>query len=202
MISMDIRFDPGSMDRLRSSMRRVETELGKSSVQSLKWAARAVALSVGVSTTVSEKFRIFRQIQPNKQQRLRRKHARPSDWKELKHYEVVHWVKGDPELKLHSATGVDDLKRRILPIRRRGMCKRIWRSAISVAANRGRGRGMYFDVDSNLSTKSENNFVKMTNSLRYAAIAIKPNEVTSALDRAARGVIKRLENTLAKQGAA
>ena len=190
MISMDIRFEPGSMERLRAAMRRVETELGRSSGTALRWAARAVALSVGASTVISKEHRAFeRSTTPA------RKDGKIA-------YNVTFWKGGKSEIQERLAKSEADLRARVLKIKRRGLASRMWNKYLAPAAGRGSGRSGYYAVSSKTRAKDSDQFVTMTNSLRYAAIAVKPAEVTTALDRAARGVIQRLEQTLAKQGAA
>lgn len=187
---MAIQFDPGSMERLRASMRRVETELGRTSGTALRWAARAVALSVGASTVISKPFRDFaRSTTPA------RKDGKTA-------FNVTFWKGGKSEIQERWAKSEAQLRARVLKIKRRGLASRMWSKYLAPAAGRGSGRSGYYAVSSKTRAKDADQFVEMTNKLRYAALVVKSAEVTTALDRAARGVIQRLENTLAKQGAA
>lgn len=183
---------------LQRQMRRAESELGKSTPQAVKFAAWAVARSLGASTRVAKKYRPYK--------------AASTTRKRVKKFIVTSHRRGGANTFPVYAPSVAELKRTpYVRIGNKGLAKGSWMwgiRALGSVAGSGAGVGKsakryaqkWIDVAKQL--RGSNPTVTIRNRLGYILDALRggPQDVTTAMARGARQMEKIIDAKAAKAG--
>lgn len=179
---------------------RNQKELGRSLGSSVKLAAWHLTRSLGTSTRVAPKYRPYKEIKET----AKEKRAKGGG----KKYEITTCKGGRKKtFNIRSSKGVRELKQ--LPqvrIGNAGLAKSSWRFAISQFGSRrgvskkGFARGIegyaqkHTDITKRL--KGDDPYVKISNRVNYIRDAMTggENAVNTAMARAARGMMKHIDN--------
>jgi len=201
---VQIEFPHADVDRLFAAMQRSATELNNDSGKAMKQAVGYLLRSLGASTRVAPKYRDVSQSA-----------AKPPR-RNLKAFDVTGYFGKPRTLRTKTVFSRDKstAKRRHAQIGNRGLAKKTWQ--IAGRDLMGRIDGMSFsDLGSaitakiaaqNVETKGNFNgadiFAEIHNLLPYIRAAVKPDEINSAFDRAARAMEHSIDKQLAKRMAA
>ena len=199
---VQIEFPQADVDRLFAVMQRsaklMDIEQGKAMKQAVGYLLR----SLGASTRIAPKYRAV--TQRNDIKPIRRN---------LKTFQVSGWF-GKPrkaEDKIVFSKDKSTAKRRHATIGNRGLAKLTWKLAARDMGNKI--DGMTFGsvasaitgkiAAENVETRSSFNgpdiFAEIHNLLPYIRSAVKPGEVNSAFERAARAMEHSVNNQLVKK---
>jgi hypothetical protein len=198
---VQIEFPRADVDRLFAAMQRSATELNKDSGAAMKQAVGYLLRSLGASTRVAPKYR---EVSPS---------AATPPRRNLKAFDVTGYFGKPRTLQTKTVFSRDKstAKRRHAQIGNRGLAKRTW--GIAGRDLMGRIDGMSFaDIGSaitakiaaqNVETKGNfkgaDVFAEIHNLLPYIRAAVKPDEINSAFDRAARAMEHSIDNQLVKR---
>ena len=196
--NMTIAFAPGDIRDLQRQMRRAESLLGKNTGQAVKFAAWAVAQSLGASTRVAKQYR------PYKEESTTRKRVR-------KFVVTSHRRGGENTFPVY-VQSVAELKRTpYVRIGNKGLAKGSWMWGIRALGKvGGSGAGVsksakryaqrWMDVGKQL--RGNNPTVTIRNSLSYIHDALRggPQDVSTAMARGARQMAKIIEDNAKKAG--
>lgn len=194
--NMTIAFAPGDIRDLQRQMRRAESLLGKDTGQAVKFAAWAVARSLGASTKVSKKYRPYK--------------AETTTRKNTKKFAVTSHRRGGANTFPVYAPSVAELKRTpYVRIGNKGLAKGSWMWGIgALGPIKGSGAGVgksakryarrWVDVGKQL--RGNNPTVTIVNKLGYIADALRggPQDVTTAMARGARQMAKIIDDKIGK----
>lgn len=195
---MTIAFAPGDIRDLQRQMRRAESVLGKDTGQAVKFAAWAVARSLGASTKVAKKYRPYK--------------AEATTRKREKKFIVTSHRRGGANTFPVYAPSVAELKRTpYVRIGNQGLAKGSWMWGIrALGSVSGSGAGVgksakryakqWIDVGKQL--RGNNPTVTIRNRLGYILDALRggPQDVTTAMARGARQMAKIIDAKAAKAG--
>jgi len=196
--NMTIAFAPGDIRDLQRQMRRAESVLGKDTGQAVKFAAWAVARSLGASTKVSKKYRPYK--------------AEATTRKQVKKFIITSHRRGGANTFPVYAPSVAELKRTpAVRIGNKGLAKGSWMwgiRALGSVAGSGAGVGKsakryaqrWIDVGKQL--RGNNPTVTIRNRLGYILDALRggPQDVTTAMARGARQMEKIIDAKAEKAG--
>ena len=196
--NMTIAFAPGDIRDLQRQMRRAESVLGKDTGQAVKFAAWAVARSLGASTRVAKQYRPYK--------------AEATTRKKVKKFVVTSHRRGGANTFPVYAPSVAALKK--MPqvrIGNKGLAKGSWMwgiRALGSVAGSGAGVGKsakryaqrWIDVGKQL--RGNNPTVTIHNRLSYILNALRggPQDVTTAMARGARQMEKIIDAKAKKAG--
>ena len=196
--NMTIAFAPGDIRDLQRQMRRAESVLGKDTGQAVKFAAWAVARSLGASTRVAKQYRPYK--------------AESTTRKRVKKFAVTSHRRGGTNTFPVYAPSVAELKRTpYVRIGNKGLAKGSWMWGIgALGPIKGSGAGVgksakryarrWVDVGKQL--RGINPTVTIRNKLGYIVDALRggPQDVTTAMARGARQMEKIIDDKAAKAG--
>ncbi len=198
-VSLRLDFPAADLRALQHQMRRFEKELRRSEPQAVRKGAEFVAKSLGASTRVAKRFRPYKEI--GKTEDGRRK------------YEVTSHKSGTAKTFITAAANVRELKKQNrVRIGKAGLAKASWmwglralgrtdgsKAGISRAARRYAPKWMR--VINQL--RSSNPTIIMHNGLNYIEAALRngPQDVATAMERAARNMSRWLDGRIEKLGA-
>jgi len=189
---VSIEFPKRDVRALFAQMDRAQKELGKNLGQALRFAAWSVATSLGAKTKVARKYRPYEVVEEGRGIAKRRGG---------KKYEITSWKKGGKNTFNIRAASVAELKKKgQVRIGNAGLAKSAWfwgikkigggknigMKGVTPGAKRGGGRNM--STTSRL--RGDDLFVKMVNSLPYAANALHGgmSAVNNAMGKAVRSM--------------
>jgi len=201
--AISIHWPKEDVRRLWAQIDRAQKELGKDLGQAVRFAAWSVARSLGVVTKVAPKYRDYKAV---KEGRGVAKRAGS------KLYEVTSWKKGREHTFTTRAASVAELKAKPqVIISNAGRAKAAWMAGIKrlgsgggVSMNRVTQKGYVagmrsMAVEQKLS--GDDPYVKITNSLPYAASALKGgmSSVNDAMGKAARSMARIINADIKKK---
>jgi len=210
-VDIKVQIPANEIASLQRSINRAQKDLGLTSGQAVKMAARAVLRSMGASTKVAPKTRpavaktvlVSRTLKSGKQGKPRK----------VKRYgvDVYRQNLSAPVFQaVYGATNKTDVKRsNIAQINRRGLAKAAWvrigdRARIGVpgegvASGRTKSKA-WQNTSMQYSFRGKDPFAIMTNRLPYAMDALKngASDLRSAMDRGARAMMHTIADKLAK----
>jgi len=188
---------------LFAQMDRAQKELGKNLGQTLRFAAWSVARSLGVVTNVAPKYRPYEVVKEGRGMAKR---------KGGKKYEVTSLKKGRKNTFNVRAASVSALKKMgQVRIGNAGLAKSSWMWGIKKLGSGGgvsmkgiaskvKQRGSQ-NMDVTQRLRGDNPFVKIVNSLPYAANALRGGmgSVNNAMGKAAKSMEKIIDANIAKK---
>ena len=194
--NMTIAFAPGDIRDLQRQMRRAESVLGKDTGQAVKFAAWAVARSLGASTRVSKKYRQYK--------------AESTTRKRVKKFAVTSHRRGGANTFPVYAPSVAELKRTpYVRIGNKGLAKGSWMWGIgALGPIKGSGAGVgksakryaqkWINVGKQL--RGNNPTVTIHNRLGYILDALRggPQDVSTAMARGARAMARIIDDKIGK----
>lgn len=200
---VSIEWPKEDVRALWAQIDRAQKELGKGLGQAIKFAAWSVAQSLGVKTKVAPKYRPYEVVKES---------ARVVKFKGGKKYQITSLKKGHAKTFNVRAGSVSELKKMgQVRIGNAGLAKSAWYWGIKKLGS-ANGVGMkgvtqrakqhgvgITNVTQRL--KGDDPFVKMVNSLPYAASALQGgmSAVTDAMGKAARHMEKIIDAQIAKK---
>ena len=201
--AVSIEWPKRDVRALWTQIDRAQKELGKNLGQAIRFAAWSVARSLGVVTKVAPKFRSYEVVKEGRG---------VAKGKGGKKYQVISWKKGSAKTFNVRAASVSELKKMAqVRIWNAGLAKSAWMwgikklgsgSGISMkgvtAGAKKRGSG---NMDVTQRLRGDDPFVKIVNSLPYAASALQggTGAVNGAMGSAARSMEKIIDANIAKK---
>ena len=186
-------------------IQRNQKEFGYTLGTSMKIGAWHLCRSLGVSTAVAPKHRPVKEI-----------HETPKELKAKgggKKYEVTSWKSGRKKtFAVRSSNKIRAVRKtRQVRIGNRGLAKATWRASISrYGSKRGISRTGFAPgitkfakqlVNNKARLKGENPYIRIINRINYIESAMEGGEhaVDTAMERAASGMMKRIDNQIKKK---
>lgn len=200
---VSIEWPKQDVRALWAQIDRAQKELGKDLGQAIRFAAWSVAQSLGVVTKVAPKYRDYRVIKEDRG---------VAKGKGGKKYEVTSWKKGHAKTFNVRASSVSELKKTgKVRIGNAGLAKSAWMWGIKKLGSGGgvsmkgvtpgaKQRGQR-NMDVTQRLRGDDPFVKIVNSLPYAASALHGGmgAVNDVMGKAARSMGKIIEANIAKK---
>jgi hypothetical protein len=201
--AVSIEWPKQDVRALWAQIDRAQKELGKGLGPAIRFAAWSVARSLGVLTKVAPKYRPYKVIKEGRG---------VAKGKGGKKYEVTSWKKGHAKTFNIRAASVSELKKKgQVRIGNAGLAKSAWMRGVKKLGS-GSGIGMKGvtpgakrraagNMDVTQRLRGDDPFVKIINSLPYAASALKGgmSAVNGAMGSAARSMEKIVDANITKK---
>ena len=200
---VSIEFPRQDVRAMWAQIDRAQKELGQDLGQAIRFAAWSVARSLGVITKVASKYRPYKVIKEGRG---------AAKGKGGKKYEVTSWKKGREKTFNVRAASVSELKKMgQVRIGNAGLAKSAWMWGIKKLGS-GSGIGMkgvtpgakqrgQQNMDVTQRLRGDDPFVKIVNSLPYAASALQGGmgAVNGVMSKAARSMEKIIDDKIKKK---
>ncbi len=207
MVEIGIDFDKADLKKFEDTLKRFQRERNKSAEQSVKWGTISVVGSLRASTRLSKERRKVLLPKSKKEKDMRDK------LKRRLYYIVKYDQSGSiTQLPVWAYNKKDALRRKIAKIENRGLAKLSWgwalRDLYGTRVNIGKVhksgvRVLGRAITTRRIKQSGEHGVEIVNRLDYISKSFKTKgktAVTTAMARATKGMVKKLDNDLRKAG--